>query len=71
MSTRVALTLVRGAWKSVGLALVLAALNSTAFAGAGPRPTAVPEINPGSVLSALTLLTGGVMVLTDRRRARA
>lgn len=73
MTTRQWSALTRGAWKAAGLALMLAALNSTAFAGAGPpppHPHDVPEIDPGSVLSAVTLLTGGLMVLTDRRRSK-
>lgn len=55
------------ALKSTGLLLVLSGLAATASAGACPPVT--PEIDPGSVLSALTLLGGGVMVLTDRYRA--
>ena len=59
----------RGALKAAGLALVLAALCGTAEAGAGPPPS-VPEIDPGSILSAFTLLSGGLMILTDRRRSK-
>ena len=33
-----------------------------------PLTTAVPEIDPGSAAGALTLLCGGALVLTDRRR---
>ncbi len=62
--------LVRGACRAAGLALVLAALCGTAEAGAGP-PKSVPEIDPGSILSAFTLLSGGLMILTDRRRRSA
>jgi hypothetical protein len=61
--------LMRGARTVAGLALVLAATATVASAGAGPPPS-VPEIDPGSILSAVTLLSGGVMVLTDRRRAK-
>ena len=71
MSTRFMSVLVRGTWKAAGLALMVAALNNSAFAGAGPPPCMVPEIDPSSVLSAVTLLTGGFMVITDRRRRRA
>ena len=60
--------LMLGARTVAGLALVLAAIAGTASAGAGPPP--VPEIDAGSILSAMTLLSGGVMILTDRRRAR-
>ncbi len=57
------------ALKSVGFALVLTALASQAHAGA--TAPAVPEIDPGSILGAITLLSGGVMLLTDRRRAKS
>jgi len=57
------------ALKAAGLALVMAALCGTAEAGAGP-PNPVPEIDPGSILSAFTLLSGGLMILTDRRRSK-
>ena len=49
-----------------GLALVLSATAMTAHAGVCPPH--VPEIDPGSILSAMTLLSGGVLILTDRRR---
>ncbi len=55
------------------LALVLTATAGVAQAGAcppHPKPP-VPEIDPGSALSAFTLLSGGVMILTDRRRRLA
>lgn len=68
MSTRMTFVL-RGAWRLAGLALMLAAICGTAEAGAGP-PKAVPEIDPSSILSAITLLSGGVMILTDRRRSK-
>jgi hypothetical protein len=35
-----------------------------------PGPHATPEIDPGALRGALTLLAGGVLVLTDRRRGR-
>jgi hypothetical protein len=59
--------------KATGLALVLSAMAGTAFAGALPpnvSPASVPEIDPGSILSAVTLLCGGFLMLTDRRRAK-
>jgi hypothetical protein len=56
---------------AAGLALILAATASAANAGAGtPTYSHVPEIDPGSILSAVTMLSGGVMILTDRRRAK-
>ena len=56
--------------KTVGLMLILTAMAAKADAGAPPPPTA-PEIDPGSVLSAMALLGGGLLMLTDRRRAKA
>jgi hypothetical protein len=57
-------------WKATGLMLVLSALAGTAMAGVNPPTNVVPEIDPGSILSAVTLLGGGLMMLTDRRRAK-
>lgn len=51
--------------KAVGLALVVAAFSGSAHAAIG-----VPEIDPGSMVSALTLLTGGVLILTGRVRRK-
>jgi hypothetical protein len=69
--TKLGNSLVRSARKLVGLSLAVAAFSGAAYAGApAPCPTPVPEIDPGSVLSALTLFSGGFMVLTDRRRAK-
>jgi hypothetical protein len=52
-----------------GLAVLLAVTPSLAFAR-GPQPTATPEIDPGSALGAFSLLTGGVLLLTDRLRRK-
>ena len=52
--------------QACGLLLVLAVVAGTAQAG-GPIPSA-PEIDPGSITSALALLTGGALML--RRRLR-
>lgn len=70
--------LVRGVVDSarvgIGAALVLAAFAVPAFAcatcGGTPPPSSVPEIDPGSIASALTLLSGGVLMLTNRLRAQ-
>ena len=43
-----------------GLALIWSATSSFAFA------RAVPEIDPGSATSALTLLAGGVLLIKSR-----
>ena len=62
--------MVRKLFGFVGLGLVLAASATAAHAqsassgGAG----AAPEIDAGSVISALTLLTGGVLMITDKFR---
>ncbi len=68
---------VLGACKVSAGMLMLALLCNTAMAGAplGRQPTnepipGVPEIDPGSILSAVALLGGGLMVATDRCRAK-
>ncbi len=48
----------------LGLALVLSALAGTAHA----IPLPGPEIDPGSMASALTLLIGGAFLITGRSR---
>jgi hypothetical protein len=53
--------------RPLGLVLVLAGCAQTAFALGPPN---VPEIDPGSVASALTLAAGGVLLLTDRIRKK-
>jgi hypothetical protein len=58
---------VRLACRTLGLFLAVSAVAGTAFAD--PSHCA-PEIDPGSAASALTLLTGGVLLLTDRLRRR-
>ncbi|MGC8639404.1 MAG: hypothetical protein ACP5XB_05945 [Isosphaeraceae bacterium] len=49
--------------RTLGLILILAGM--TSFARADEQ---VPEIDPGSMASALTLLCGGVLILTGRRK---
>ena len=57
---------------ALALAVVLAAwsplLAQTGGNLGGSGPAAVPEISPGSMASALTLLTGGVLLVRSRRR---
>jgi hypothetical protein len=48
----------------LGLALILSATNSVAF-GRG-----VPEIDPGSATSAVTLLVGSMLVFAPRWRRK-
>jgi hypothetical protein len=50
----------------LGLALVMAACSGPALAFGDE----VPEIDPGSMASALTALVGGMLVLTDRLRRK-
>jgi hypothetical protein len=54
----------------MGLALMLAVivLAGSAYAGGGPPPLPAPEIDPGSIGGALTLLIGGAFLLTGRSR---
>jgi hypothetical protein len=52
--------------KAVGLGLVVAALSSSASAGA----PAVPEIDAGSMASAFALLSSGILILINRSRRK-
>jgi hypothetical protein len=54
----------RVACTACGLALLVAAMAATASA----HPPEAPEIDPGSMSSALTLLIGGLMLVAGRRR---
>jgi len=56
----------RTARAGLGFGMILAALSTPAWA----TPNFGPEIDPGSMASALTLLTGGVLILTGRKRRR-
>lgn len=47
----------------LGLALMISGV-----AGSARADFSVPEVDPGSLASALTLLTGGVLTLTGRVR---
>lgn len=62
--SRLVLKSFRAASTACGLALLVAAMASTASA----HPPAAPEIDPGSMGSAVTLLIGGLMLMTGRRR---
>ena len=51
------------------LALIIGAMMATPKSAlAVPPPPPVPEIDPGSMAGALTLLAGGFLALTDRTR---
>lgn len=52
--------------KIIGLAMVLMSMGVTAFA----TPVAVPEIDASTGVSALALLSGGLMVLRSRRNRK-
>jgi hypothetical protein len=56
--------------KVAGFGLVLAASATAAHAQSGSSggAGAAPEIDAGSMISALTLLTGGVLLITDKFR---
>ena len=56
-----------GCLRAGGLLLVLTALGSIAQAIPTGQP-AVPEIDPGSMASALALLTGGMLMIRGWRR---
>jgi hypothetical protein len=65
--------------KIAGLALVVAASAGLAHAqsasggysgGSGGSSGGVPEIDAGSMISALTLLTGGVLMISDKFRSK-
>jgi hypothetical protein len=49
--------------RGLGFALVLAALSGSAWA----VPDAAPELDPGSVAGAMTLLSCGLLLVTRRR----
>jgi hypothetical protein len=53
--------------KALGLGLVLTAVSGVALANPG-FPT--PEIDAGSLASAVTLLVGGAFMLSDRIRRK-
>lgn len=53
-----------------GAGLALAAFSGIALAY-GPLPSNhVPEIDAGTALSAMTLFSGGILMLTDRHRKK-
>ncbi len=51
---------------TLGTGLVLTAFSTAAWA----VPLFTPEIDPGSMAGAVTLLSLGVLMLTDRRRKK-
>jgi hypothetical protein len=60
---------VRTGRKGAGLALMLTALAGSVCAGPTPPPApGVPEIDPGSMASAVTLLIGAACLTTQRSR---
>ena len=57
---------IRKAIVAGGFLLVFLACASPALAG----PPVVPEIDPGSAVSGLTLLAGGMLLLADKLRMK-
>lgn len=66
--------MVRKFFQFAGLALVMAATASVAHAQSASTVTSsggsVPEVDAGSLASAVTLLCGGVLMLTDKIRRK-
>jgi hypothetical protein len=63
--------MVRKFFQFVGLALIVATTATVAHAqSASTSAGAAPEIDAGSMISALTLLTGGVLMITDKFRSK-
>jgi hypothetical protein len=58
----------RAARKTCGLALIVAATANYAIAGGGVPD--VPEIDPGTVVTGLSLLGGGLLLMVDRYRRK-
>ncbi len=52
----------RTAVAGLGFMCMLAGVSGTALAGLG-----VPEIDPGSMVNALLVLSGGLLIVTGRR----
>ncbi len=57
-------TVRRVALQTTGLGLVIVALSPAAQA------SVAPEIDAGSLVSGLTLLTGGILIITNRIRRK-
>ena len=51
------------ACQAVGFGLIVAALSRLSYAGA---PVPAPEIDAGSLVAGLTLLSGGILIVTNR-----
>lgn len=57
-----------GMVRVLGLALIVGGMSAAAIAGTPNSPPAAPEIDPGTMSSALTLLVGGAFWLTGKAR---
>ncbi len=57
----------RAASLGAGFLCVLAGMSGRAAAGI---PVSVPEIDAGSMASALTLLSGALLIITGRRKVK-
>jgi hypothetical protein len=68
---RLAAHLLTALRRGCGLLLILASSTGAALASMnGTCHTSAPEIDAGSLASGLTLLTGGILLLTDRFRRK-
>jgi hypothetical protein len=55
---------------AVGLCLIALASATPVYAGGSMHCGGVPEIDPGSAMGALAMLSGGLLMLTDRLRRK-
>ncbi len=63
-TTNRTISVLRATAAAAGYVCLLAGLSAQAMAF---EPISVPEIDPGSMSSALMLLSGGLLILTGRR----
>ncbi len=64
-------TLIRSFKYAGGVLAVSAAWAGMAYAGGSSSGGGVPELDPSSLLSALTLVIGGVLMIYDTNRRMA
>ena len=60
-------TIVRACLRCAGIAILICATAGSVFAGG---PTAVPEIDGGSIATGLAGLSAAVLIVRSRRRAK-
>jgi len=69
-TTTIASIMKCGGIATAALALVTVMASSAAAGGGSGGHRGVPEIDPGTAVSALSLALGGIAVLKDQRRKR-